>query len=416
MTIRRNMIVLTLAAALCTASAWATCPAVCPSLNTCMMPTPGGDHAQQINDRIQCGCHANLCPNTTWNLTKTVEFSAYKTDVYIYTQGFPRDNTRALIKPAIANLADGQPFVTLIDGTLRRPGPDPYSYFGSDNSQLRNIRIDGGRAQFGPVPNAASTVRMGGVTTGQIVDSVTISNPRAAACLAFEKGPNITGPYICRNAQITNNWFGPAGIHFAVPGDTGPWSDGIQLQCLNSVVMNNEITDTTDAGIAVFQSAGSDIHHNIITAVSRDMINGIALSDYEPLAGDYRNVKVHDNIINGETAFIQVGIGIGPHIGIGCVTNVTNDYQGGYVSTNSLRGWMGYGILIDGVKNLTVSGNTFTGTYTGTPGPACETNLTMGDPGRCVYKAGHAATSSLQSPCISVGFLYSLHGAVGITR
>jgi hypothetical protein len=416
MAILRNMIVLTLAAALCTASAWATCPAVCPSLNTCMMPTAGGDHAQQINDRIQCGCHANLCPNTTWNLTKTVTFDPHKADIYIYTQGFPRDNTRALIKPANANLANGQPFVTLIHGATWDYNASLGRYFGSDNSQLRNIRIDGDRAQFGPIPSAASTVIMGGVTTGQIVDSVTISNPRAAGCLAFEKGPNNTGTYICRNAQITNNWFGPAGEHFAIPGDTGPWSDGIQLQCLNSVVMNNEITDATDAGIAVFQSSGSDIHHNIITAISRDMINGISLSDYAPLAGDYRNVKVHDNIINGETAFIQVGIGIGPHIGTGCVTNLTNDYQGGYVSTNSLRGWMGYGILIDGVKNLTVSGNTFTGTYSGTPGLACEANLIMGDPDRCRYKAGHAATSSLQSSCTNVGLGYSLHGAVGISR
>ena len=409
-------IVLTLVTALCTASAWADCPAVCPSLDSCMMPTPGGDHAQQINDRIQCGCHANLCPYTTWNLTKTVTFDPHKADVFIYTQGFPRDDTRALIQAANANLADGQPFVVLIQGAAW--DYDGTRYYGSDNSQLRNIRVDGGRVQFGQVPSGASTVTMGGVTTGQIVDSVTINNPRAAACLAFEKGPNISGTYICRNAQITNNWFGPAGEHFAIPGDTGAWADGIQLQCLNSVVLNNEITDATDAGIAVFQSSGSDIHNNIITAVSRDMINGISLSDFEPLAGDYTNVKVHDNIINGETAFIQVGIGIGPHIGGGCVTNVTNNYQGGYVSTNSLRGWMGYGIAIDGVENLTVSGNTFTGMYSGTPGGTCpnEGSLTMADPNSCLYKSDHTVTSSLQSPCIDVGLAYTLHGSVGVSR
>ncbi|HEX7150939.1 MAG TPA: hypothetical protein VF618_05585 [Thermoanaerobaculia bacterium] len=414
MCILRSIIVVAVAA-LFTASVWGACPAVCPSLNTCMVPVLGGDHAQQINDRIQCGCHANLCPNTTWTLTKTVAFDPYKADVFIYTQGFPRDNTRALIKPKNANLPNGDPFVTLIHGGVWDYNATLGRYHGSDNSQLRNIRVDGGRQQFGHVASGAATVAMGAVTTGQIVDSVTISYPRGGACLAFERGPNSTGTYVCRNAQITNNWFGPAGEHFAIPGDTGKWSDGLQLQCQNSLVMNNEITDATDAGIAVFQSAGSDIHHNIITAYSRDMIYGISMADYHPLNGDFRNVKVHDNIINGEGGMIQIGIGIGPHVRGDCgELNLTSDYQGGYVSTNSLRGWMGYGIAIDGVKNLTVSGNTFSGFYDGTPGTGCD--LQMAEANRCLYKANHTATSSLQSPCMNVGFQYSLHGATTISR
>lgn len=357
----------------------------------CICPDPDPNkHADQINAKLLNGQHAVLCPSTTWQIRNTVFFSPHHDNTYLYTYGNPRDNTRALLQAGSEfDIKDGTPLGRIIYGATWDTGPTACDY-----CQIRNIRVDCGRDQWGFIPGGASCVAMGGPSVGQIVDSVTISNPRNSACLAIEYGP----PPLCEGVQVTNNWFGPAGYYSAL----GQWSDGIQLQCRNAVVFYNEITDTTDAGIALFGSAGADVHDNRITALTRQQITGISLGDI----GDYSGVTVHNNIINGQSAYIQSGIGMGPHIGCG---NFGSFNDAGQVYANTIQGWMGFGMLIDGVTNVAVANNLITTTNTGSV-QTCDTGAVI-PAQRCAVNLSHATGSFIQSTCNNYP---SLHGAAGI--
>jgi hypothetical protein len=341
----------------------------------CMCPEPDANrHSVQITEKLQAGQHAVLCPGTTWLLHDAVHFGTVP-NTYLLTYGYPRDDSRALLKIDSATLG-----VAILND------------LGCDYCQIRNIRVDGGRDTFGFLGTPASCVIMGGASTGQIIDSVTISNPRNAACLGIENGP----PPSCSGIQVTNNWFGPAGFY-----DGTTWADGIQLQCRNSIVFYNEITDTTDAGIAVFGSAGSDIHDNRITALTRDQIYGISMVD----PADYTNTLVHDNIINGQSAKIHNGIAMGPHTTTAC--DLVNYNNGASVYNNSLQGGMGYGLAVDGVTGWSIYNNGFYAFHYGTPLNDCQTGQPLPAAQKCAINLAHSATS-YQPECVNVP---SLHGA-----
>lgn len=364
----------------------------------CMCPDPDpARHADQINEKLQAGQHAVLCPSTVWRLRNTIYFNAYHPNTYLLTWGQPRDNTRAYLYADTANdQYTGAPLVILIHGSSWDQNGDVACHF----CQIRNIIVDGNRDSFGRYNNGSSMVTMGGPSDGQIIDSVTFSNPRNAATLSLEAGVG-TG---CRNAQVTNSWFGPAGFMdgSGEAGEGYPWSDGIQLQCRDSVVFYNEITDTTDGAIAIFGAAGSDVHNNRVTAINREAINGIIMGDY----GDYTNTRVHDNIINGQSQYIRNGLPQGPHTG-GCTTLYNS---GGSVYNNSFQGYMGYAMPIDGVTNWSVYGNTFSTYHYGVPAIGCETGQPLPAAQKCVYNYNHSS-GSFQYPCVGVS---SLDGSSGI--
>jgi hypothetical protein len=364
----------------------------------CMCPElDPARHADQIKEKLSAGQHAVLCPNTVWRLRNTIYFSPYYPNTYLLTWGQPRDNSRAhLYADTPDDQYTHQPLVRLIHGSAWDQNGQIACHF----CQIRNIIVDGSRDAFGRYNNGSAMVTMGGPSDGQIIDSVTFSNPRNAACLAIEAG---VGPG-CRNVQVTNSWFGPAGFMDG-SGEAGvgfPWSDGIQLQCRDSVVFYNEITDTTDGGIAIFGAAGSDVHHNRITAIYREAHNGIIMGDQ----GDYTNTRVHDNIINGQSAYIRNGLPQGPHTG-GCTTAYNS---GGSVYNNSFQGYMGYAMSIDGVTNWSVYGNTFSTYHYGIPATSCQTGQQLPSARKCAYNVNHSS-GFFQYPCTAV---QSMDGASGI--
>ena len=83
------------------------------------------------------------------------------------------------------------------------------------------------------------------------------------------------------------------------------WGDGISTACRNTLIENNLIYDATDEGIMLQGAPGSQVRRNVVAALSREMLGGIALIDpfnhFELDSAkktfDYQGVVVEDNLI-----------------------------------------------------------------------------------------------------------------------
>jgi parallel beta-helix repeat protein len=270
-------------------------------------------------------------------------------DQKIYTEGYPSDNTRAVLRITGGSLA------TAIDGR------------GKNGLQIRNIEIDGGRPELGYIAGGTALIRLGGDASGVVVDSIKAYEPRGWSILHIPEGAFKT----CTGAVATNNELGPSGQ----PG--GTWADGISVACPNSTVAGNIITDATDGGIVIFGAPGSLISHNTIRASTRTLLGGINMVDYGPFAGDYTNTTVTGNTIDAAGAQIKVAIAMGPRAWR-CPSATWNAGPnfGGIVTNNLLTGaYMGYGLAADGVANWTVSGNISTAVHSGIPAQGCNGQL-----------------------------------------
>lgn len=93
--------------------------------------------------------------------------------------------------------------------------------------------------------------------------------------------------------------------------------------------------------------------------------------DYGPFEGSYTDTVVSHNIIDALGGLIRVGIGIGPPVWSDDLETVLAD---GRVTDNVLRGyWMGYGVVVAGVRNFTVVDNVSTARHSGLRGARCPT-------------------------------------------
>ncbi len=288
---------------------------------------PSGDHTSIQNALTGPGSKAVLCPNAVFELGEAVFFTDDNQE--IYTQGFPRDDSRALLrvvgkKLAVAVSAEGNDFVS-----------------------LQNVIIDGNHPQLGLAEGALINFGRGVEghdAEGHVVEWVKAYEPRGWAVIYFG------GP--CRGAVARNNEIGPGGQALFLV------ADGISLECHDAVVENNTIIDVTDGGIVIFQSPGALIANNTIRAETRIMIYGISMEDYLPLEGDFTGTRVTGNVIDAAGAMIRSGIGMGPHVG--CIPDgeAIRRSRGAIVTGNTLMGdHMAYGFVIGGVEDWTVTGN-----------------------------------------------------------
>jgi parallel beta-helix repeat protein len=169
----------------------------------------------------------------------------------------------------------------------------------------------------------------------------------------------------CRDAKILGNTISDAGTATA----TVTRADGISLACGTSEVRDNTVTNATDGGIVIFGAPGSTIAGNTITAVSQNELGGINLVDYAPVDGNYTGTTVTGNIIDGKSAFIKVGVAMGPQVW-GCRTSGKN--YGATVTGNIVEGEnVGYGYAVNGVRAWKVTGNTDTARHVGVTSAGC---------------------------------------------
>jgi hypothetical protein len=150
------------------------------------------------------------------------------------------------------------------------------------------------------------------------------------------------------------------------------WGDGISTASRETQVRNNLIVDATDDGIMVQGAPGSLIEGNLIAAVSREMLGGIAVIDpyrFYAMAGtdnrfDYRGVVVRGNRIEAWGSWIHIGIPLG---GAGWNQRMQGTWLvGATVVENTLSGGaFGYGMVANGIDGFTVKGNRSTATHSG---------------------------------------------------
>ena len=288
---------------------------------------PSGDHTSIQGALTGPGSQAVLCPCAVFELSDTVFFTHDNQE--IYTQGFPRDDSRALLRVV------GKDVGTAVSAE------------SSDYVALRNVIIDGNRPQLGFAEGALINFGRGVEgrdAEGHVVEWVKAYEPRGWSVI-YLGGP-------CREAVARNNEVGPAGrAEFLV-------ADGISLECHDAVVENNTIIDVTDGGTVIFQSPGALIANNTIRAKTRVMLYGISMEDYWPREGDFTGTRVTGNVIDAAGAMIHEGIGMGPHIG--CVPEGERILRsrGAVVTGNTLMGdHMAYGFVVSGVEDWTVTGN-----------------------------------------------------------
>jgi hypothetical protein len=371
--------------------------AVSPLSAQCIGSVGITNDASLIQAKLDSGQTAVLCPSTVWAVNQTITFPIQYDDIYVYTLGNPRDDTRALLyvnnsSIAAAFAANGW---DVQNGTVIAP----------DNVQLRNLRIDGGIDRLGscsgqPCYNQA-LIYFGGPTSGQIVDSVKAWGARGWSTLVFERGASAYHNG-CNAGQITNNDLGPSG-RFA----TGQYADGISLQCSNSDVLYNLIQDVTDGGIVIFGAPGSTIRYNDIRANTQSAISGIAMVDqWGTNDGNFSGTQVFGNTITAN-AFMKFGIAMGRKLF--CEPNVDLYNWGGSVTGNILAGsQMGYGYVADGVTNWTVTGNVDHSLHVGTPVSQCDCTLPSPQSGFIRHMGAHTDSSTLFQAEFTNG---CLHGA-----
>jgi len=288
---------------------------------------PSGDHNSITAALKDAGSSAVLCPNAVFELGDTVFFTA--NDQSIYTEGFPTDDTRALLR-------------VVGDGMAIAVSGEHYN-----RVSLKNVIIDGNRPQLGLAPGALLNFGRGILDTeveGQTIEWVKAYEPRGWTVLYFGG--------ICDGAIARNNEIGPAGRAEYV------LADGISVECPNSVVEHNTIVDATDGGIVIFQSPGSVIANNTIRSDSRVSFYGISMVDYYPLEGDFTGTRVADNVLDASGAMMRSGISMGPYVGCGTEDASAPRSRGAVVSGNTLTGdYMVYGFVVSGVENWTLTGN-----------------------------------------------------------
>ena len=102
----------------------------CDELSSATLPCIlSGDHASIQRALTKPGSRAVLCRNAVFELSDTVVFT--HDDQQVYTQGFPTDDSRALLRVAHKDVATA------------------VSAEGNDYVSLRNVIIDGNHPQFG---------------------------------------------------------------------------------------------------------------------------------------------------------------------------------------------------------------------------------------------------------------------------
>ena len=272
------------------------------------------------------GSKAILCPNAVFELSDTVVFTHDKQE--IYTQGFPKDDSRAFLKIVHKDV------VTAVSMGNRA------------GVKLGHVIIDGNRPELGI--GLGGLIESGGNGPGTVVEWVKAYEPRGWSVLVIGHGDDL----VCEGSIARNNELGPAGRPEYII------ADGISLACRNSVVENNTIVDATDGGIVIFQAPGSLVANNTIIAENRIMFYGISMVDSGPYDGDFTGTRVTGNTIDAQGALIRHGIDMGPYVGCIPAEEINRRSRGAVVTNNTLLGaHMAYGFVVSGVEDWTVSGN-----------------------------------------------------------
>jgi hypothetical protein len=281
------------------------------------------------------GARALLCPHAQFDLEVPIVLDAPGQE--LATEGNPGDEARAVLRVAGRDQA--------IAVTSRQSG-----------IHVHHVVIDGQRRRLGRLAQGDALIDLGGHVTGVRVDHVRAFDPRGWTTLHVIEGG-------CTGAEVTDNRLGPAG------SADEKWADGISFACRNGLVARNTITDASDGAIVLFGAPGTTVEDNTILERENVLLGGINLVDYGPYDGDYTGVLVRRNRIESRGGFIKIGIAVGNATWGGGYGQVN---RGGTITGNTFVGpGMGYGIVVDGAADFTVTDNRIVGRLAGGSDQRC---------------------------------------------
>jgi len=255
--------------------------------------------------------------------------------------------------------------------TLRVVNPELVTILNAEGLAgiaVKNIRFDGNRHNLRPKDGIVAMVpfismgKKGG--DDQAIENCIITNARCSGGWAAIH----VHEYAFRTV-IQNNIIFASGVDVLGNGRSPleypfGWGDGISVAARNSIVRNNLIVDAADEGVMVQGAPGTIVENNVVVALSREMLGGIALfdpTDYCLLDSventfDYRGVEVRNNLVDA--------LGARVHIGFPCGMNVwklNKDNRiivGARVINNKMIGKAGgYGFAAGGIKDFVITGN-----------------------------------------------------------
>lgn len=324
----------------------------------CLLVVAGhGRSGGEVQALLDAGKDVALEPGEVVELAATLEVK--RTGTKIYTTGATSASDFATIRHmdgAVGMLinAHGVAGVVLEDLILdgNRPGfrhPEGKLEYEPMLS-LGGVGADGQVVRRCIVVNSRSAGGWGAIHAQEGADGIVIEDNIVFACGADIRG-NGRSP-----------WEKPFG-----------WGDGISTASRNTLIRNNLIVDSTDEGIMVQGGPGTKVQNNLIIALSREMLGGIALIDpfgyfqIEPKESkrfDYRGVVVEDNRIIAMGSRIHAALPMGGdawHPTLGETTLV-----GAIVRNNLILGrGCGYGYVANGIDEFIIEGNRSEAVYSG---------------------------------------------------
>lgn len=296
--------------------------------------------------------------------------------------------------------------------TLRVAHPELVTIINAEglaHIEISHVRIDGNRDNMRPKAGKVAMqpfISMGkGGGDDQTVINCIITNARCSGGWA--------AIHVNENAfrcTIRDNIIFGAGTDVLGNGRSSleqpfGWGDGISVAAGNSIVKNNLIIDVTDEGIMVQGAPGTKVSGNVIVALSREVLGGIALIDPAPWClldslentFDYQDVEVKNNVVHA--------LGARVHIAYPCGLDVWNMntnkriLQGAEITHNTIIGEIGgYGFAVSGVKDFKVFDNTASALFEeggdGLPGNPPD------GPAAFIYEAENTFESDLQKEFI----------------
>ena len=306
----------------------------------------------QIVSTLSGGADAVLCPGAVIAVHQKLVLRADHQQ--IYTQGFPRDSTRATLTI--------DPSATALDAIIESQ-PSAGSPAPLRGLAVRSLILDGNARMMGKLDDCPSSadgchglVNLGNVVGPRVQDN-DMSYARTWSHLVLT-----TNGGGCSGALVSANHIGPS-----TPAEDNHYTDGISVNCASSTVSDNTITDVSDGAIVVFAQQDVKVSNNTISADSVHMNLAIGLTDYIQGCGNYSGSTVSGNTITSlgtHGGFIYVGIASGNHLWFGAAYDsppspCTQRYnQAAVVRGNTLSGRaIGIGIPVSGVSGFIISDN-----------------------------------------------------------
>lgn len=312
-----------------------------------------GEDLQAVLDR---GDNLLLQPSQTYSVTQTLRFKTANQSITTHNASTPE--TFATLR-----LAPGETSI-LIDGNQQA------------GIILERVILDGNRIDMQPLEGKMpdlpliSLGKPGGIR--QEIRQCVVLNSRSAggwAAIHIHEG--------ARALRVEDNIVFGSGADARGNGRAPKerafgWGDGISTASPETVIRNNVVIDATDEGIMIQGAPGTLVENNMVAAISREMLGGIALIDpsqYYVLdkktrRHDYRKVIVRNNHIDARGARIHIALPMGGpcwHQNLKDTTLV-----GATIENNTLTGEAAaYGFVANGIDDFTIQGNVSRAAHSG---------------------------------------------------